>query len=290
MPKNPSATPDRPALIVICDPSRAGSPPTPRHPLNWQNTTPAFEVASVKPTAPDASGPMKMQRVAMMAGDRVIVNNVTLRVLVANAYPTDEIEGGPGWGDTDRFDVEAKATAPASLADRRLMLRTLLAERFNFVAHMTKKTESVYALVFARAGKTFGPKLRPATEDCATRRSKVGPGRSVMPCGTMANAGITGVLNGYGLTMRDLAGFLARDVGRPVVDRTGLTGPFDWEMTYTPQSFLQGPFNRERFPQIDPDGPSSFTALQEQLGLKLEPAKDDRDVLVIDRAEHPTPD
>ena len=258
-------------------------------PTPAQNASPVFEVASVRPTAPDAAGPMKLQRFAMNAGDRVSANNVTLHMIMMNAWQTDEIEGGPGWWDTDRFDVEATTTSGATLADRRLMLRALLADRFRLATHTATRTVPVYALVLARADRKLGPNLRPTTEDCAARRAKATPGRND-PCGTMASAGITGVLNGYGMGLAQLAGFIARDVGRKVVDRTGLTGLFEWELKYTPQSFLQGPFNRERFPQIDPDGPSLFTALPDQLGLKLESAKDDRDVLVVDRVEHPTPD
>jgi uncharacterized protein (TIGR03435 family) len=92
------------------------------------------------------------------------------------------------------------------------------------------------------------------------------------------------------MTIDQFAGLLSRDAGRKVVNKTGLTGTFDLDLKWTPQSFLQGSFDRERFPFIDPDGPSIFTAVQEQLGLKLDAEKGQGEVLVIDSVEQPTPD
>jgi uncharacterized protein (TIGR03435 family) len=103
----------------------------------------------------------------------------------------------------------------------------------------------------------------------------------------MATALGTGRIAVRGLTI-DTLRVLSRDVGRTVVDKTGLTGIFDWELEWTPQAFSQRSFDRERFPTIDPDGPSIFTALPEQLGLRLESQQGQRDVLVIDHVEHPT--
>ena len=100
---------------------------------------------------------------------------------------------------------------------------------------------------------------------------------------------MTGTMSVHGFALNQL-GMLARDVGRPVVDQTGLTGFFDWDLTWTPQRFLQQPFDRGQFPTIDPGGPSIFTALQEQLGLKLESQSGEHTVLVIDHIEKPTPD
>jgi uncharacterized protein (TIGR03435 family) len=80
------------------------------------------------------------------------------------------------------------------------------------------------------------------------------------------------------------------DAGRQIVDKTGLTGNYDWDLTWTPQAFQHTPFDRERFPSIDPDGPSIFTALEEQLGLKLEAQQGNNTVLVLDHVEHPTED
>jgi uncharacterized protein (TIGR03435 family) len=93
-----------------------------------------------------------------------------------------------------------------------------------------------------------------------------------------------------GIGIEQLAGMLQRDAGRRVVNKTGLTGNFDWDLTWTPEAFRQTPFDRERFPSLDPDGPSIFTAIEEQLGLKLQPDRDEGSVLVIDHVEHPTED
>ena len=103
----------------------------------------------------------------------------------------------------------------------------------------------------------------------------------------MANALVRGTLNVRGLELRQLVLFAARDLGRPVVDETGLTGAFDWDLTFTPQNFLGQSFNRERFPTIDPDGPALGTALEEQLGLKLQPRRVPRDTIVIEHVERP---
>ena len=107
---------------------------------------------------------------------------------------------------------------------------------------------------------------------------------------SFATATMTGKMSVHGFPLSQL-GVVARDAGsRRVEDKTGLTGEFDWDLSWTPQLFLQGPFDRDRFPNIDPDGPSIFTALQEQLGLKLESTTGPVDVLVIDHVEQPTPD
>jgi uncharacterized protein (TIGR03435 family) len=112
-----------------------------------------------------------------------------------------------------------------------------------------------------------------------------------IPCGlrTFANALMTGRMSVRGFGLDQILGLLSRDAGRKVVDKTGLTGTFDFDLTWTPQVFLQGSFDRERFPSIDADGPSIFTAVQEQLGLKLESIKGSVEFLVIDHVEPPTP-
>jgi uncharacterized protein (TIGR03435 family) len=221
------------------------------------------------------------------------MTNVTLRILLQIAYPgPSEIVGGPGWMGSgpsgDRFDVNAKAAAPASREQLQLMLRTLLADRFKLVVHTETRVEPVYALVLARRDGSLGPGLHSATTDCATLRAAAaatGPLRGAGPCGL---GGLPGNMHVRGLGIEQLAGMLQRDAGRRVVNKTGLTGNFDWDLAWTPQAFQQTPFDRERFPSIDPDGPSIFTAIEEQLGLKLQPDKDEGEVLVIDHVEQPT--
>jgi uncharacterized protein (TIGR03435 family) len=254
--------------------------------------TPTFEVASIKP---NKSGPGSIQRAGLQPGDRVNMTNVTLRILMQIAYPgPSEIIGGPSWIGSgpsgDRFDVNAKAEASSSREQLQLMLRTLLADRFKLVAHPEIRTEPIYALVLARRDGRLGPYLHPAAADCATLRAAAlaaGPLRGGGPCGL---GGLPGNMHIHGIGIDQLAVMLQMDAGRRVVNKTGLTGNFDWDLTWTPQAFRQTPFDRERFPSIDPDGPSIFTAIEEQLGLKLQPEKGEGNVLVIDHVERPTED
>ena len=260
-------------------------------------TAPAFEVASVKA---NKLGPRSIQRAALQAGDRVTFTNVTLLTLIQSAYaPLWEISGGPSWIgsvgqpnlDAERYDVAAKADTPSTRDELVLMLRTLLVDRFKLMVHQETKIEPIWALVLARKNGKLGPNLRPAAASCAALR-EAAQTKSAAPCGgaSLANAPMTGKMSVHGFTV-DQLGIVTLDVERRrVVDRTGLTGPFDWDLTWTPERFRQGPFDRDRFPTIDPDGPSIFAALEEQLGLKLESQKGENSVLVIDHVEHPSED
>jgi uncharacterized protein (TIGR03435 family) len=272
---------------IVCIVGSIASGPSAQTP-----TSPAFEVASIKP---NKSGPGSIQRAGLQPGDRVTMTNVTLRILIQIAYPgPSEIIGGPSWVGSgpsgNRFDVNAKAEMASSREQLHLMLRTLLADRFKLVVHTETRVEPVYALVLAKRDGSLGPNLHPAAADCATLRTAAlatGPLRGAGPCGL---GGLPGNMHIRGIGIDQLALMLPRDAGRRVVNKTGLTGDFDWDLTWTPEAFRQAPFDRERFPTIDPDGPSIFTALQKQLGLKLEPEIGQGDVLVIDRVEHPTED
>ena len=252
---------------------------------------PSFEVASVKPNASGAS----LQSYDFRPGDRVTIVNLSLRALIRFAYrPIDaaRIVGGPSWIDNDRFDITAKAAAPTSPAQLTLMLRTLLADRFQLAAHTETRDDSIYALVIARSDGRLGPNLHPAAADCATLRATAPAGwaqpNGSNPCGNLG--GIPpGAMIVRGVPLIQL-GVLAGEVGRKIVDKTGLTGNFDWDLTWTPQASQERPFDRQRFPTVDPDGPSIFTALQEQLGLKLESQRDMSEFLVIDGVERPSED
>jgi uncharacterized protein (TIGR03435 family) len=223
---------------------------------------------------------------------------MTLRTVIQVAYPgMSEIIGGPEWigsagpsFDADRFDVNAKAEAPTSVDQLRMMLRSLLADRFKLAVHTETRDAPTYALVLARQDGRLGPNLRRAASECATLRTQAAQSGDRFPCGNTGNAFVTGTLTVRGMELTALARIVSGDAGGPVTDKTGLTGSFDWDLTWTPRQFLNRPVNRERFPTIDPDGPTIFTALQEQLGLKLESEKGSIDVLVIDSVEQPTPD
>jgi uncharacterized protein (TIGR03435 family) len=255
---------------------------------------PAFEVASIKP---NKSGPTSPQRAGLPPGDRVRMINVPLLVLIQIAYPDmSQIIGGPKWMgtrgtpnfDADRFDVNAKAEAPASSEQLRLMLQTLLAERFKLVVHTETRQVDVYALRLARADGKLGPNLHPAAVDCRALIAAVtNPTPGKHPCGTVGSNLPPWHVRGVPLTQLLILGI---DVGRPIVDKTGLTGRFDFDLNWTPRWALNPSFDRSRFPDVDIDGPDILTAVQEQLGLKLAPEKDDQPVLVIDHVEQPTPD
>jgi uncharacterized protein (TIGR03435 family) len=232
-------------------------------------------------------------------GERLTFVNVTLRNLIQVAYSGfSAISGGPTWMgeagpsfDAARFDVTAKADAPSSHDQLQMMLRTLLADRFKLVVHTETKDEPVYALVLARSDGRLGPQLRPEARDCESLRviARAQPGETD-PCPTPPSSQGVGSIGARSRPIDLLAAILRVDVDRPVVNKTGLTGSYDWDLTWTPRRFLQGAFDHDQFPTIDPDGPSVFTAVQEQLGLKLVPEDDDQPVLVIDHAEHPSED
>ena len=275
---------------------------------------PAFEVASVKPnTSRDGERGLDLS-----PGGRFTATYATLRDLITLAYqlPTghlrhdSQIVGGPGWINSDRFDIVAKADpSPAgSVADRpagavrprdvdaidqfRLTLRKLLADRFRLTVHNETRQLPVYALVLARRDRRLGPQLHKVEIDCAAQyenaRGPAPPAPGTAACGGFTGLG-PGRMTGHAVTMSMLATSFPGSVGRVVVDRTGLGGVFDLDLTWLPE---QTPQRAEPPPNapLPGDGPSIFTAVQEQLGLKLDSQRSSVDVLVIDRAEHPTQD
>jgi uncharacterized protein (TIGR03435 family) len=255
---------------------------------------PAFEVASVKPnTSGDG-------RVLMMPqpGGRLSLVNVPLKLMIRNAYRLQDFQivGGPDWMSTARYDVVAKAgTGNPSQEELQLMLRSLLADRFKLTAHPDKREMPTYAMVLARNDGRLGKELKKSDADCA---GPVTAPAAPPPPGQMPRCGFVlgfGNLKARGSTLAALASSLSTFAGRIVVDQTGLPGGFDVDLTWTPDN-LPRPQGGGDQPvtvngtAIDPNGPSLFTALQEQLGLKLESAKGPVEVLVIDRAEKPAED
>jgi uncharacterized protein (TIGR03435 family) len=255
---------------------------------------PAFEVASVKP---NTSGPTSPQRAGLSAGERVTMINVPLLTLLQIAYPgMSVIVGAPKWVgspggpnfDADRFDVSAKAETQSSVDQLRLMLQALLADRFKLAVHKESRPAEVYALRLARADGRLGPNLRPAVADCrALVAAETNPAPAKHPCGTVGTD--LPPWHVRGVPIAQLSIFRGQ-LGRPIVDKTGLTGSFDIDFNWVPPWALNSSFDRSRFPQIDPTGPDIFTAMQEQLGLRLVAEKDDQSAFVIDHVEPPTPD
>lgn len=248
---------------------------------------PAFDVASVKPNVL-----RRGVRLHGFPGDRFEATNVPLRDLILIAYgapgqllPDVQMSGGPSWLDEDRFDVTAKgdaATAP-SVANKQLMLRTLLAERFKLAVHHEDVMQPIFELVLARKDGRLGPQLRRATSTCEPLlASQPRPAD-----GCMLSASPSGALMLRGQTIGALANGLTMLLNRTVVDRTGLTGGFDAKAQFDPR-FLPG-MTQLRPEELPPsDAGSLATTLQEQFGLKLQSTRGPVRVLVVDRVERPT--
>jgi uncharacterized protein (TIGR03435 family) len=255
-----------------------------------QSATPlTFEVASVKPN----SGDDRRVGIQLQPGGGLRTTGTTLKFLLTFAYDVRDfqISGGPGWINSDRFDIVAKSERGSSQStpdDMREMtdaqmktsvelvrqkLQALLADRFQLTLHHETKEQPVYALVIGKNGL----KLQES-------QVKEGAGRHMMMN--------RGELNGEGVPLEFLASTLSSQLGRPVIDRTGLKGHYDFKLQWTPDpgQSMGGPPppGVEAPPPPDPNGPSIFTAIQEQLGLRLESQKGPVDLIVIDRVEKPS--
>ena len=246
---------------------------------------PAFEVASVKRNVSGSSS----ASFGGQPGGRINVVNNTLRNIIRNTWNLQNymIVGGPDWMNDDRWDINAKAPEGPQPTQQQLMLmmRSLLADRFKLVVHNETRDTPVYALVLARPDGKFGPQLRRSELDCAALAAAAARGATPPPrpadrpfCGTRQGQG---TIMTSGVLMADFARNLSGSTGRIIVDKTGLTGPFDLDLKFTPDP-LGGAVG-------DPatDMPSLFVAIQEQLGLKLEAQRLPVEVLVIDSAQRP---
>jgi len=262
----------------------------------------AFEVASVKV---NASGDGSRRGIGMPPGGRLMLTDVPLRTVLRFAFDVQDVQiaGGPSWLNTEFFDIEAKAPSdqigaggqvpPAAL---KAMLRGLLADRFKLSTRRETRQLPIYALVVARNDGRLGPRLQPAAVDCdALDRNGQSPAPAKPgappPCGGLLQFGHL-MLRGWSMTR--LATNLSTWAERLVVDRTNLHGGYDLNLEWSPDQrpqfdALGGPARRIEIP-ADRTGPSLFTALEEQLGLKLEATTGPADVLVIDHVEKPSPD
>jgi bla regulator protein blaR1 len=232
--------------------------------------TPAFDVASVKPASSGARG----STFQFIPGGGLRVGNGTLKGMIEMAYDVRDfqISGGPGWVDSDRYNVDAKVIAddpsagaamtPARIQETRRRLQTLLAARFQLQVRRTTKELPILALEPAKNG----PKL-------AAAEAKGG------------NIGIRaacGLMEGNRSTLANLVYALSRELARPVRDRTNLAGIYNFRLQWTPDA---GPCPDAAEGH---DFPDLFTALKEQLGLRLESARGPLEVILIDRAEKPS--
>jgi len=248
---------------------------------------PSFDAVSIKR---NTSGETRI-RFETPPG-RLNAINVPLRFAIRQAYrlPESRVIGGPAWLDSDRFDIVGTAAGDAITSDViRQMLRTALAERVGLMLHDETRQMPIYSLVLARSDGTLGPNLRRSSMDCAGRRSQVVGGH--VQCGVLVSQAPTSAsLRGGGAAFADVVRLLSDFLERPLIDNTGLAGTFDMELQFTAaRGSLPGapPGGLATAPATD-DIPSIFTAVQEQLGLRLNATTGTADVLVIDRVTPPT--
>jgi uncharacterized protein (TIGR03435 family) len=228
-----------------------------------------FDISTVKPSDPGAVG-----REEQMTARQWSTANTTLIYLLERAYgiQSNQIIGAPAWASTDKYDVTAKTSADGRATDGQMkrMFRELLTERFNIRSHWVRKQLKVYEIVLARDG----PKLTMSEEQGdAHENNHETPGAHTFVNFSMANLG--DALGRYYL-------------GRPVLDKTGLKGRYNFTLNWTLDEFQQGV---QGIKPAQPEGtdanPDLFAAIRQQLGLKLKPAKDTIDVLVIDYVDRP---
>jgi uncharacterized protein (TIGR03435 family) len=220
---------------------------------------------------------------------RFEVTNAPVRMLILNAYgiPGFQLAGGPSWIETVRVDVIGRAAATVTRDEISRMVRGLLAERFNLAVHREQREMPVYTLVGAREDRRLGPRLQASTTDCATATAP-GAAAPQLPSGQLlcTTRMSPASINAGGMTMARLAQTLSGIVGRVVTDETKLAGTYDLQLAFTPEQ----PLPPGAPPPADPDAPSIFAALQEQLGLRLESQRGPVEFLIIDSIERPTPD
>jgi uncharacterized protein (TIGR03435 family) len=243
---------------------------------------PTFETASIKPTPPDAQCGM----IRNMPGGTLRIDCITLKGMLLYAYDVQDFQllGGQGWVETERWNIMAKPGSgetpqegPAEFekmndAQRRramevgrLRLQALLAERFQVSLRHEKREQTVYALTVAKNG----PKMKEAENQASAGFLRRG----------------RGVIEGRGALMDTVAQFLAIDMRRPVTNETGLTKHYDFKLEWTPDSPVSSDGAAGTPAAVSAPGPTVFTALEEQMGLKLESRKGPVEMLIIERAE-----
>jgi uncharacterized protein (TIGR03435 family) len=258
-----------------------------------QGTPAAFEVASVKVNVSGRPfGTLAFQPAGFTA------TSATVAEMIRSAYGLQpaQLVGAPDWASTTRFDVAARA--PAGTTASPAMLQALLAVRFGLRIHTETRELPLFALVTARSDGRPGPQLRPSALDCAAVRGSAAAAAAAAVDGREVCDAFTGPaprMSAAGVSMAQLAASLARHVRQTVVDRTGLPGGYDFEMQWTPDRLPPRPAGsaeplRLNGFVVDPDGPSIFTALQEQLGLKLDSQSGQLPVVVVDAVSPPTAD
>lgn len=300
----------------------AQSPPNERR-FEVASVKPTVSPAELGRLAAQSGGGFQMPPnfgIQTRPGGRFTAGTSTLKQLIAEAFEVKDyqIDGGPPWLTTDYFDITANAGADATPADVKAMLRTLLAERFGLRTRSETRQAPVYVLTAARSDGRLGSRLTRPTPECIQqieqRKSGTAPpppsrtpsdiqqdfkrvssgDLSMTPrCGTTmmmsrANGGSTILYGGMELT--SLVSRISSELSAPVIDRTGLSGLFDIVLEYLSERTMNGRAGGLDPNSTDPLPPPLVGALQQQLGLKLEKQTGPMPVVVIDAAEHPTPD
>jgi uncharacterized protein (TIGR03435 family) len=244
-------------------------PPAPK--MMAADADPVFEVATIKPSAPN-----RRRQFSIGNGTEVSAVGATVNDLIVFVYGVHvgQISGAPGWLESDKFDIVGKPEGGGrpNPTQFKTMLQKLLADRFQLAFHRDKKQLTVYALT---VGKN-GPRLTKSQAANPIPNLHYRPGN--LPA---SNA-----------TMEEFAGVMQAHLDRPVVDQTGLKGRFDFQLQWTPDETQSDSVRALGAPPAPPDGvgtqPDLFTAIQQQLGLKLEATKAESDVLVVDKVAKPS--
>lgn len=269
----------------------------------------AFEVASVKPVATETRL-VPGQPSGWLDGGRFVIPRLNVRTLVSIAFRSpdgvalrpEQILGAPDWTTATFYAIEAKIANPTrdpvAVADRGPLLQSLLADRFKLAVHFESRDQAIHALVLARSNGALGPNLIPHPVDCvavarqqdeARRNGQTTAEILAGPNGqTCLLKMLPGSFHGTAVLLRTFAPLVGRQLGLEVVDRTGLTGTFDIDLHYAPDAGRGGP--DVSTPHAQSDLPTIYTALQEQLGLKIETSHEPSDVLVVDHVEKLTED
>lgn len=248
--------------------------------------SPRYDVVSIKRHAQVEAGGSSQ---SLPDGTQVLINQPIRSILSGAApVPVRDVVGYPSWVATERYDITLKPPAGSTPAERAQMRRTMFAERMKLVAHVEEREQTTFALVLARSDGRLGPDLKPAAIDCSPRppgsppRPQEAPPDPDKPVDYAARCGGSfgsGSMRGT-MTLDNLVVSFSGEAGGFVNNRTGLKGSYTFTLRYSP---------RGSPPSSDPADPPGFiTALQEQLGLKLQPEKTMVPVLVIDSIERPT--
>jgi uncharacterized protein (TIGR03435 family) len=274
------------ALTIPCV-ARAQSPAGPTPQVAGERLT--FEVASIRRNISGDQG----SQIRVQPGGQIVVTNNSLYNLIRNAYGTQRFEMVPGaqlpsWIDSDRWDILAKppADAPQREEQMQLRLRSLLEDRFKLDARREVREMPIYALVVARSDGQLGPQMKRSGDECAAAARARAAGEAAAPlppggfCGTRTGNGNVSM---RGVPLANFVRNLGGMTGRFVVDKTGLTGPFDLDLQWTPDQAIGAG-------GAQTDGTSLFAAMLEQLGLRLEARRAPVEVLVVNSAERPTED